>query len=90
MAIVRDPYFWKRFSTAVHLDEEKTVGNRDSGRSLEKQEQHRDDWLSQQRKEKRRCKCIAWIAVVVVVMLVVGVVLGWYFTIGKSLVSLGV
>lgn len=22
MALVRDPYFWKRFSTAVHLDEE--------------------------------------------------------------------
>jgi hypothetical protein len=22
MALVRDPFFWKRFSTAVHLDEE--------------------------------------------------------------------
>jgi len=22
MALVRDPYFWKRFSTAVHLDDE--------------------------------------------------------------------
>lgn len=22
MALVRDPYFWKRFSTAVHLDQE--------------------------------------------------------------------
>lgn len=22
MALVRDPYFWKRFSTAVHMDEE--------------------------------------------------------------------
>lgn len=22
MALVRDPYFWKRFSTAVRLDEE--------------------------------------------------------------------
>ena len=25
MALVRDPYFWKRFSTAVHLDEEAKV-----------------------------------------------------------------
>jgi hypothetical protein len=22
MALVRDPYFWKRFSTAVHMEEE--------------------------------------------------------------------
>ena len=22
MALVRDPFFWKRFSTAVHMDEE--------------------------------------------------------------------
>lgn len=22
MALVRDPYFWKRFSAAVHMDEE--------------------------------------------------------------------
>ena len=26
MAVVRDPSFWKRFSMAVHLDEEQTPG----------------------------------------------------------------
>lgn len=28
MALVRDPYFWKRFSTAVHMDEESKAIDR--------------------------------------------------------------
>lgn len=33
MALVRDPYFWKRFSRAVHLDEEAKA-------AAEKNEEH--------------------------------------------------
>jgi hypothetical protein len=87
MAIVRDPYFWKRFSTAVHLDESKAAAEESdcaSGSSTEKHKKYTDDWLSQQRMEKRRCTCISWIVGVAIVSIVLGAILGWYFMIGKN------
>ena len=33
MAAVRDPAFWRRFSMAVHIDEEKSVPRTDTEKS---------------------------------------------------------
>ncbi|GFF44371.1 conserved hypothetical protein [Aspergillus udagawae] len=48
MALVRDPLFWKRFSRAVHLDEEAKAAAQN--RSLV----HSDNWIQAQYRKKRR------------------------------------
>jgi hypothetical protein len=41
----------------------------------------RDDWLGQQRKEKRRCRVLcAVITVVIMILIAGGAFCGWYFT----------
>ncbi|KAK0280509.1 hypothetical protein LTR35_008151 [Friedmanniomyces endolithicus] len=47
MANVRDPAFWKRFSTAVHLDEE-------GGYTSRPELKHSDSWLGKQRRKQQR------------------------------------
>ncbi|KAM0694742.1 hypothetical protein Q7P36_005098 [Cladosporium allicinum] len=71
MAGVRDPAFWKRFSVAVHMDEDQA----------EKQgPQHKDEdsWLArQQNKKKNRtivCWCF-WIFFLAFVAAIVGVII---------------
>ncbi|KAK3075139.1 hypothetical protein LTR53_001823 [Teratosphaeriaceae sp. CCFEE 6253] len=54
MAGVRDPAFWKRFSTAVHLDEEGGYTSRPELKS-------NDSWLAKQhRKQQRRRHTCLW------------------------------
>ncbi|TKA22609.1 hypothetical protein B0A50_08298 [Salinomyces thailandicus] len=52
MAVPRDPAFWKRFSMAVHMDEEKGQGGYQLPGS--------DDWLVRQNKKKSRRTCLCW------------------------------
>ncbi|KAF2151789.1 hypothetical protein K461DRAFT_294672 [Myriangium duriaei CBS 260.36] len=55
MSTVRDPAFWKRFSTAVHLNDVESTA--DSSRpKLE----HQDSWLARQEKKKKRRTIICW------------------------------
>ncbi|KAJ5730902.1 uncharacterized protein N7483_005410 [Penicillium malachiteum] len=56
MALVRDPYFWKRFSTAVHLDEEaKGIPSEVSTPASEKPQ---DSWLERERRKSK--KSLIW------------------------------
>ncbi|KAI7188544.1 hypothetical protein D0869_02719 [Hortaea werneckii] len=48
MAVPRDPAFWKRFSMAVHMDEEKGAP------------EYSDSWLLRERKKKSKRTCICW------------------------------
>ncbi|KAJ5606780.1 hypothetical protein N7537_003399 [Penicillium hordei] len=73
MALVRDPYFWKRFSAAVHMDEESRA--LDQGN---KTKQEGASWLDRERRKSRRS--IIWGFVIffgVVLVIVVSVVLWW-------------
>ncbi|CAG8971677.1 hypothetical protein HYALB_00003145 [Hymenoscyphus albidus] len=93
MGLVRDPEFWKRFSTAMHKAEEveatEEPANRGSrsnsgssgGQSLKKSYSYGDDWLIQQRRDKRRCRIYSLlIAAVVIAIIAAGAICGWYFT----------
>ncbi|KAK4504369.1 hypothetical protein PRZ48_005285 [Zasmidium cellare] len=50
MSGVRDPAFWKRFSVAVHMDEEQGP-----------EPKHSDSWLARQKKKESRRTYICWI-----------------------------
>ncbi|KAI2699424.1 uncharacterized protein N7518_005722 [Penicillium psychrosexuale] len=72
MALVRDPYFWKRFSTAVHMDEESKAIDRAQAK------QDAASWLTRERmKSKRSIICGFIIFFAVVLVIVVSVVLWW-------------
>ncbi|KAI9659020.1 MAG: hypothetical protein M1821_001980 [Bathelium mastoideum] len=68
MSLVRDPAFWRRFSTAVHLDEESkapvyattTSISSASSTSSRPDLKHQDSWLARQEAKKRRRACICW------------------------------
>ncbi|KAF2093629.1 hypothetical protein NA57DRAFT_61335 [Rhizodiscina lignyota] len=68
MAVVRDPSFWRRFSMAVHLDEEHADGapatssseSTSSSRSRP-QLKHAESWLERQQKKSKRRTCICWL-----------------------------
>ncbi|KAF2224794.1 hypothetical protein BDZ85DRAFT_280015 [Elsinoe ampelina] len=64
MATVRDPAFWKRFSTAVHLnDVESTAGSATSSPTLNKRPtlDHQDSWLDRQQKKSKKRTMICWL-----------------------------
>ncbi|KAJ5807638.1 hypothetical protein N7447_011094 [Penicillium robsamsonii] len=72
MALVRDPYFWKRFSAAVHMDEESKAVDQGT------QKQDAASWLSRERRKSKRS--IIWgcvIFLIVVLIIIVSVVLSW-------------
>ncbi|OQE35123.1 hypothetical protein PENCOP_c014G03195 [Penicillium coprophilum] len=73
MALVRDPYFWKRFSAAVHMDEESKAVHQGT-----KTKQDAASWLSSERRKSKRS--LIWgcvIFLVVVLIIIVSVVLSW-------------
>ncbi|KOS37668.1 hypothetical protein ACN38_g11536 [Penicillium nordicum] len=73
MALVRDPYFWKRFSTAVHMDEESKAV--DQGGQAKQDEA---SWLDRERRKSRQS--IIWGFVIffgVVLVIIISVVLWW-------------
>ncbi|KAL1964551.1 hypothetical protein VTN77DRAFT_6848 [Rasamsonia byssochlamydoides] len=51
MAGVRDPLFWRRFSIAIHQDEEQN-------RSPDREKIAAESWLARQKKKRRRSKII--------------------------------
>ncbi|KAF7915776.1 uncharacterized protein EAE98_009347 [Botrytis deweyae] len=85
MGLVRDPMFWKRFSTAVHMSE-VDLKELESGFASERVERKDssgggEDWLDQQYKEKRRCRfiCIG-VTILVSILVAAAVVVVLYFT----------
>ncbi|KAF2723520.1 hypothetical protein K431DRAFT_301770 [Polychaeton citri CBS 116435] len=60
----RDPLFWKRFSTAVHFDEEH-------GR----EQKAPDTWLARQNSKRHRVTTICWIFWFIFLCLVVAIVI---------------
>ncbi|KAK3690743.1 hypothetical protein LTR37_019009 [Vermiconidia calcicola] len=67
MAGVRDPQFWKRFSVAVHLDEE----NGQTQHELK----HSDSWLARQQRKRSRRTCVCWIFWLCFLAIVAGIVI---------------
>ncbi|KAI9372118.1 hypothetical protein BJX61DRAFT_543002 [Aspergillus egyptiacus] len=78
MALVRDPFFWRRFSRAVHLDEEvKSPPTEEKQPGL-----WSDNWLSNQRRKRRKsllCGCAICFAVAGVIV-AVAVVVWWFWS----------
>ncbi|KAJ5109659.1 hypothetical protein N7532_002304 [Penicillium argentinense] len=78
MALVRDPYFWKRFSTAVHQDDEaKTASQLNLEQATEKQP---DSWLERERQKRRRSLICGFIIFFCIVLLVTGGVIVWWLS----------
>ncbi|CAG7940018.1 unnamed protein product [Penicillium salamii] len=72
MALVRDPCFWKRFSTAVHMDEESKAADQQT------KKQDTQSWLYRERRKRKRsiiCGFVIFFAVVFAV--IAGVVIWW-------------
>ncbi|KAH6671313.1 hypothetical protein B0J14DRAFT_93090 [Halenospora varia] len=95
MGLVRDPNFWKRFSVAVHQAEDVELGESGDGRGKRSNSgasgtsslgpKYDDEWLLQQRKEKRNCRLLcASITLLVALIIIAAAVVGWYFTQRKS------
>ncbi|KAL3424864.1 hypothetical protein PVAG01_04145 [Phlyctema vagabunda] len=83
MGLVRDPQFWKRFSVAAHQAEVKEVSPTSS--TSDGESGYGDQWLTQQHKEKRRCRVLcASITVVIAVTITAGAVVAWWFTKGRN------
>ncbi|KAJ5580269.1 uncharacterized protein N7459_006254 [Penicillium hispanicum] len=75
MALVRDPYFWKRFSTAVHLDEEaKGISDVESPVSEKKP----DSWLERERRKSKKSLIWGFVIFFFIVLLIVGAVVVWW------------
>ncbi|KAF2090151.1 hypothetical protein K490DRAFT_54554 [Saccharata proteae CBS 121410] len=74
MALVRDPAFWKRFSVAVHQDEEVAAAALAHDQQQQQQAQpdkkqtkvsareprHSDSWLERQKQKRARRTAICW------------------------------
>ncbi|KEF56510.1 uncharacterized protein A1O9_06697 [Exophiala aquamarina CBS 119918] len=87
MAVVRDPAFWKRFSMAVHLDEEKgTISDARSTSSLDPKSgvKHSDTWLERNRKKQRQTRILGWVITfgfLIIIAAIILIVL-WFLKVG--------
>ncbi|KAA6416018.1 MAG: hypothetical protein FRX48_00737 [Lasallia pustulata] len=54
MSVVRDPAFWKRFSVAVHLDEEAAAQSTVASPISRPELKHTESWLAREQKKRRR------------------------------------
>jgi len=82
MSNVRDPAFWRRFSLAVHLDDEEKQQHQTAETSTSTPQfsqrptlKHSPSWLERQQAKKRRRTCICWIFWLCFFALVAGVVI---------------
>ncbi|EAW10952.1 uncharacterized protein ACLA_065860 [Aspergillus clavatus NRRL 1] len=73
MALVRDPMFWKRFSRAVHLDEEAkaAAGGKNNSNS---NNNHSDNWIQAQYRKKRRSIICGFFIFLAIASLVAGII----------------
>ncbi|KAJ6104061.1 hypothetical protein N7523_010381 [Penicillium sp. IBT 18751x] len=76
MALVRDPYFWKRFSTAVHLDEEAKSASTLDLESMQKRQA--DNWLERERQKSKRSLIWGFVIFIFIILIVVGGVIVWW------------
>ncbi|KAJ5698106.1 hypothetical protein N7462_000111 [Penicillium macrosclerotiorum] len=76
MALVRDPYFWKRFSTAVHLEEKAKGENQDVEYSTPVKEP--DSWLERERRKRKRSLIWGFVIFFFIILLVTGGVIVWW------------
>ncbi|KAF4312417.1 hypothetical protein GTA08_BOTSDO11751 [Botryosphaeria dothidea] len=70
MATIRDPMFWKRFSAAIHLDEEAAAGEAPKDQSSDSSSssasksrpklEHSESWLEREKAKKRRQSYMCW------------------------------
>ncbi|KAL4897499.1 hypothetical protein BDV59DRAFT_197789 [Aspergillus ambiguus] len=75
MALVRDPAFWRRFSRAIHLDEEAKAQLSSSETLL-----FSDEWIkAERRKKKRHVVCCVMLAIGILVTVVAVVIVLWWF-----------
>jgi len=80
MANVQDPMFWRRFSMAVHLDEEQQQTQKQAEISSSHDPsrmpslQQTQTWLGRERQKKRRRTCICWAFWLCVFALIITVV----------------
>ncbi|KAI9707964.1 MAG: hypothetical protein M1820_004383 [Bogoriella megaspora] len=81
MALIRDPAFWRRFSTAVHLDAASkelpsmTTTITSDASSTSPSLKHQDSWLARQQAKKRKRTYICWAFWIGFAAVVVGVVM---------------
>lgn len=95
MALVRDPYFWKRFSTAVHLDEEaKSASTLDLECTQQKYspspvsilnrrltyDREPDSWLEREQRKRKRSLIWGFVIFFTIVLLVIGGVVVWWLS----------
>ncbi|GLI82138.1 hypothetical protein PoHVEF18_010539 [Penicillium ochrochloron] len=73
MALVRDPYFWKRFSTAVHQEEESK-----SELECATPIKEPDSWLERERRKRKRSLIWGFVILFGVILLVTGGVIVWW------------
>lgn len=94
MALVRDPYFWKRFSTAVHLEEEGKSDHESatpvkyashimfkSGEIVANMSftfREPDSWLERERRKRKRSLIWGFVIFFGVILLVTGGVIVWW------------
>ncbi|KAH2415334.1 hypothetical protein KXV81_005879 [Aspergillus fumigatus] len=68
MTRVRDPLFWKRFSRAVHLDEEAKAA------AQNKSPVQPDNWIQAQYRKKRRSIVCGFVIFLAIASLVAGII----------------
>ncbi|KAL2864949.1 uncharacterized protein BJX67DRAFT_383364 [Aspergillus lucknowensis] len=74
MALVRDPWFWKRFSRAVHLDEEVRSPT-EKGSTI-----WSNHWLTNHHRKRRRsflCGCAICVVILIVIAALAAAI--WWF-----------
>ncbi|OKL63536.1 hypothetical protein UA08_01201 [Talaromyces atroroseus] len=65
VSLVKDPEFWRRFSVAIHQDEEQA-------RQPEHGKTQSESWLSRQRKKTRRSKICGLLIALAIVLIACG------------------
>ncbi|GAB7344656.1 hypothetical protein MBLNU457_3139t1 [Dothideomycetes sp. NU457] len=88
MSGVRDPAFWKRFSTAVHLDQEAQSPSSQGSPAMKRE----DEWLYRQGR-KKRWGCVCWsfwicfflFAAIVVVVIIWLIKAGYFAELGDKI-----
>ncbi|KAJ5632080.1 hypothetical protein N7490_008419 [Penicillium lividum] len=77
MALVRDPYFWKRFSTAVHLD---AVAKGIPEIETPVTEKPQDSWLERERRKSKKSLIWGFILFFCIILVVTGGVIVWWLS----------
>ncbi|KZF22445.1 hypothetical protein L228DRAFT_268909 [Xylona heveae TC161] len=87
MALIRDPAFWRRFSMAIHQDEEASIRSPTGSGSYELKQ---DTWLARQQKKNKRRTILCW-AFWILLLLAIGavVVVIWLLSTHRIKIKIG-